>query len=341
MAWKNSARIKAPKHTEHDLWVGFKPYGMGETKPNHYASMAKVVWRNHHHLRTAWKILRKGVCDGCALGVAGFHDWTLDGVHLCTTRLELLELNTADALDPKLLADVARLRELDGRQLRELGGLPSPMIRRKGEPGFQRISWDEALSIAADRIRAVAPDRLNVLPHRPRHHERGVLHRAEGRPLPRHQQRRQRGTRLPRAVDHRTEANHRHRRDHLLVHRRDQLRSHRAVRRERRRRATGVHEVPLPRPEAGCEGRRRQPAARAGARALLGAEQRRARDVRHQDGRRLLPRPRRGRRRVHQRRHEGHALRRHRSTGSSSASTQPASTKVLHGARGRRRSTRW
>ena len=24
------------------------------------------------------EILAQGVCDGCALGVAGFHDWTLD-----------------------------------------------------------------------------------------------------------------------------------------------------------------------------------------------------------------------------------------------------------------------
>ncbi len=160
MAWKNSARIKAPKHAQRDLWVGFKPYGIGETKPNHYASMAKVVWQNRRHLPYAWKILRKGVCDGCALGVAGFHDWTLDGVHLCTTRLELLKLNTADALDARLLGDVEKLRRLDGRQLRELGRLPYPMLRRKGEKGFTRISWNDALTFAADRIRAVPPDRL-------------------------------------------------------------------------------------------------------------------------------------------------------------------------------------
>lgn len=139
MAWKSSARIKAP---------------------NHYASMAKVVWQNRRHLPYAWKILSKGVCDGCSLGVAGFHDWTIDGVHLCATRLELLKLNTSDALDPKLLADVAKLRTLDARQLRELGRLPYPMLRRKGEEGFTRISWEEALTIAAARIREVSPDRI-------------------------------------------------------------------------------------------------------------------------------------------------------------------------------------
>ena len=39
--------------------------------------------------------------------------WTdflsIDGVHLCTTRLDLLQLNTADPLDHEVLADVAEL----------------------------------------------------------------------------------------------------------------------------------------------------------------------------------------------------------------------------------------
>ena len=94
MAWKNSAKIKAPRRWQRDLWVGFKPYGIGETKPNAYREMARTVWDNRRNLRYAWRILRKGVCDGCALGVAGFHDWTLSGVHLCTTRLSLLKVNT-------------------------------------------------------------------------------------------------------------------------------------------------------------------------------------------------------------------------------------------------------
>ena len=78
-------------------------------------------------------MLTKGVCDGCALGVAGLHDWTIDGVHLCTTRLRLLEVNTADALDPVVLADVEPLRRRSGAELRGLGRLGHPMRRRRGE----------------------------------------------------------------------------------------------------------------------------------------------------------------------------------------------------------------
>jgi len=34
------------------------------------------------------------------------------------------------------------------------------MIRRRGEPGFTRLSWDDALDLVAARIRASSPDRI-------------------------------------------------------------------------------------------------------------------------------------------------------------------------------------
>ena len=36
------------------------------------------------------------------------------------------------------------------------------MVRRRGEPGFRRVSWDEALDVVAGAIRAAGPDRLGV-----------------------------------------------------------------------------------------------------------------------------------------------------------------------------------
>ena len=74
MAWKNSARIKAPKRWKRSLWVGWKPYGVGETKPNAFKEMAKTAWENRDYLPYAYRILHQGVCDGCALGGAGVHD---------------------------------------------------------------------------------------------------------------------------------------------------------------------------------------------------------------------------------------------------------------------------
>lgn len=148
------------KRFDPKTWAGFIPNGLGEVKPNHYGDMLKVLWRNRDEVPYAVRILRDGTCDGCALGTVGLRDWTLDGVHLCMVRLNLLRMNTMGALDPRLLSDVAKLPARDNRALRELGRLPFPMLRRHGEAGFHRVSWDAALDLAAAQIRATTPERL-------------------------------------------------------------------------------------------------------------------------------------------------------------------------------------
>ncbi len=135
------------------------PFGLGQRKPKHFRDMAGIIWKNRDNLPYAWKVITRGVCDGCALGVAGLHDWTIDGVHLCMTRLNLLRLNTMPELDVRLLEDISRLQSLTNAQLRELGRLPFPMVREKNAPGFRRISWDEAYDRIAKKIRATDPKR--------------------------------------------------------------------------------------------------------------------------------------------------------------------------------------
>jgi molybdopterin-dependent oxidoreductase alpha subunit len=144
---------------DRSRWAGWRPNGVGLQKPNHYADMLRAAWDNRAHPKYALDVLTKGACDGCALGVAGLHDWTIDGVHLCTTRLRLLELNTADPLDPILLADLRALHGRTGAQLRALGRLGHPMRRRRGEAGFSRVSWDEALSAVAGAVTRAGGER--------------------------------------------------------------------------------------------------------------------------------------------------------------------------------------
>lgn len=140
-------------------WVGLSPNGIGQQKPNHYGDMVKVALGVRHAPAKALKILTQGVCDGCALGVAGLHDWTLDGVHLCTTRLKLLETNVADPFDHEVLSDVGWLANLSAKDLREMGRLAYPMRRRRGEVGFTRIGWDEALDAIAEATRTAGAER--------------------------------------------------------------------------------------------------------------------------------------------------------------------------------------
>ena len=143
-----------------DTWASLSPTGLTETKPRHFREMARIAWENRSELPFAWRILTRGVCDGCALGTTGMRDWTIEGTHLCMVRLELLRLNTMPALDPERLADVAPLASLSSEELRGLGRLPHPMVRRRGEPGFRPISWGGALDLAGARLRDAPPERI-------------------------------------------------------------------------------------------------------------------------------------------------------------------------------------
>src|SRR5262249_39821831 len=150
----------ARKRWDPSSWVSLVPNGIGQTKPNHHVEILRTIWRNKTQLPFAWRILSRGVCDGCALGTSGLHDFTMDGVHLCTVRLDLLRLNTMPAADIERLKDVGELGRLSPGQLRDLGRLPYPMLRRKGERGFSRIGWEKAIAVLASRIRATDPKRI-------------------------------------------------------------------------------------------------------------------------------------------------------------------------------------
>ncbi|HYK98942.1 MAG TPA: FdhF/YdeP family oxidoreductase [Candidatus Acidoferrales bacterium] len=142
------------------LWAGLRPFGVGQTKPHHYLEIARTLWDNRRDLPYAWRILSRGVCDGCALGVAGFRDWTIEGIHLCTTRLSLLRVNTMGALDPAMLFDAEALADRSAAEMRALGRLPYPMVRRAGERGFTRVSWDAAQDLVAEGVRRADPRRV-------------------------------------------------------------------------------------------------------------------------------------------------------------------------------------
>lgn len=152
----NQDLIQSRWTPEH--WASLMPLGFGHQRPNNYYELWRAIRENSDELGFAWRILSQGVCDGCALGTKGMTDWTLPGVHLCNIRLRLLRLNTMPAFDPKILRDVAWLRGHTSTQLRELGRVPYPMLRRKGEPGFTRVSWDTALDLIAARIREDGPE---------------------------------------------------------------------------------------------------------------------------------------------------------------------------------------
>ncbi len=269
---------KPKKRPTPSNWASWRPFGLGETRPNNYREVFRAAWENRDNARYAWRILSAGCCDGCALGTKGLRDWTLSGTHVCNVRLRLLRLNTMGPLDPAPLADA---RELEGRtaaQLRQLGRLAQPMLRRAGEPGFTAVSWDEALALAAERIGAADPERVGFYLTSRRDVERELLRGPEGGPRDRHQLDRQRGPRLPLAQHVRDQGGARRRRHDLLVRGLDRHRPGRLHRLQRRQQPAGGDEVPAPGQEGRHQGGRRStPTASPGWSATGSPRHRRAR----------------------------------------------------------------
>ena len=139
----------------------YVPFGLLEpNKPRHFREMVKVAWENRDNAGYAWRILNHGVCDGCSLGPRGLRDDVISGVHLCMTRLKLLRLNTMGPIPEERLRDLAPLRALHNQELHPLGRLPFPLIHRAGSSRLHRLSWDEALGIIGDALRAMPGERI-------------------------------------------------------------------------------------------------------------------------------------------------------------------------------------
>ncbi|MCK0470434.1 FdhF/YdeP family oxidoreductase [Halalkalibacter sp. APA_J-10(15)] len=157
---KHTGPMKLNKKPQPSLWAGMTPMGIGKVKPKHIRDTMKVAWENRDNARYAYRIITEGVCDGCALGVSGLYDQTLKGPHLCTTRLNVLRLNTAPAIEDKWFEDVEQLRKMDSSQLRKLGRIPYPLSRKPGERKFTRLTWDEALNRIAEKMQEIDPKQM-------------------------------------------------------------------------------------------------------------------------------------------------------------------------------------
>ncbi|WP_100404534.1 FdhF/YdeP family oxidoreductase [Bacillus solitudinis] len=155
---KHTGPMKKSKKLAPEHWVSPIPFGLGKVKPKHIRDSIKTMWENKDNLGYAANIITKGVCDGCALGVSGLYDQTLTGPHVCTTRFNVLRLNTMPAINESILhADIDELRKYSSTELRKLGRIPYPLIRRQGERKFSRLSWNEAMDLISAKMKLLNP----------------------------------------------------------------------------------------------------------------------------------------------------------------------------------------
>jgi len=120
-----------------------------------FSALPAALWRSRGDLRYGFDVLRHGVCDGCSLGSHGLRDEVQGGIHLCRHRLDDLQRWTRSSLRLERLPDLAGLRRLGEDELRSLGRVSVPLLRRAGEDRFTGLLWDDAEKLLANQLDAV------------------------------------------------------------------------------------------------------------------------------------------------------------------------------------------
>jgi molybdopterin-dependent oxidoreductase alpha subunit len=79
---------------------------------------------------------------------------------VCNKSIQAQSTDIQPAIAPAILTlPLADLRALDGHDLEHLGRLDTPLIKARGADRFAAIGWDEALALAAERLRGTEPNR--------------------------------------------------------------------------------------------------------------------------------------------------------------------------------------
>jgi len=146
--------------------AGGLPFGLGSGAG--VSAVLRALWSLRADPVYAARLLTQSVGDGCGLGSWGMDHPVLPGRHLCPNRVARVRQELSDGL---VLADVLNVEALRTRSpaaLRALGRLPFPMVRRRGDRGFSRASWDEALALAAAALQSAPGERQGWLAGRDR-----------------------------------------------------------------------------------------------------------------------------------------------------------------------------
>ena len=181
------------------------PFGLGQTKPKHFRDMALTVWENR---------------DNLGYALEGAEPRRLRRLRARRRRIPRLDHrrrapvhDAAESAAPEHHAGAgsrpARRRRRACKRLRQRRTARTrPACRTRCCASEARAAsaaspGTKPTRRIAARIRGSRPATHRLLSHLARRHQRGLLHGAEGRALPRHQQRRQRRAPLSLAVHRR------------------------------------------------------------------------------------------------------------------------------------------
>ncbi len=114
--------------------------------------------------KAAKALTAHNTCKACALGMGG----QLGGMTnelgefpaVCNKSVQAQSTDIQDEIPVEVFDHpVTDFLDLTPRETERLGRLGFPVLKRKGEDRYQRVSWDDAMVFAADKFLATAPDR--------------------------------------------------------------------------------------------------------------------------------------------------------------------------------------
>ncbi len=116
-------------------------------------------------LRALWRAMRsRNACKTCALGMGGQRGGMVNEQghfpEVCKKSLQAMAADMQAGIRAEFWQrfPVDVLRQMTPQQLETSGRLAMPVRRRSSEASFRPISWDEALSAIAEKLRESHPD---------------------------------------------------------------------------------------------------------------------------------------------------------------------------------------
>lgn len=113
---------------------------------------------------SAKALTAKNACKACALGMGGQAGGMTNELGefpaVCNKSIQAQSTDIQQPIPAVVLEHpLSDFAELDGHDLEHLGRLGSPIYKAAGDDRYRVVDWDFALSRAAERLRATAPDR--------------------------------------------------------------------------------------------------------------------------------------------------------------------------------------
>ncbi|MGB3612782.1 MAG: molybdopterin-dependent oxidoreductase, partial [Elainellaceae cyanobacterium] len=111
----------------------------------------------------AWDVIfKKSACLSCAWGTGGqkggFKNELDEGLQRCAKSMEAIKAELMPGVEPQFFEQqsIEQLQQLTSREADRLGRLTVPLILRRGQSHYERISWNEVYDLVAAEFRKPA-----------------------------------------------------------------------------------------------------------------------------------------------------------------------------------------